>query len=100
MATPDGRLFIALGNGQIRVLEGDVLRPTPMIDLALTPMMEAVLALLIVLGMFVLFLRESYPTEVVAIGGAALMLVLGILPYPAALSVLSMLSERSMRNCR
>ena len=39
--------------------------------------------------MFVLFLRESYPTEVVAIGGAALMLVLGILPYEDGIRVLS-----------
>ena len=39
--------------------------------------------------MFVLFMREVFPTEVVAITGAALMMVLGILPYDAALSVLS-----------
>ncbi|WP_420821271.1 SLC13 family permease [Pseudooceanicola onchidii] len=39
--------------------------------------------------MFILFLRESYPTEVVAIGGVALLLVLGILPYDEALPVLA-----------
>ncbi|MGH1451986.1 MAG: SLC13 family permease [Paracoccaceae bacterium] len=39
--------------------------------------------------MFALFVKEYYPTEVVAIGGAALMLALGLLPYDAALSVLS-----------
>ncbi|MCA8880159.1 MAG: SLC13 family permease [Rhodobacteraceae bacterium] len=39
--------------------------------------------------MFVAFVRESFPTEVVAIGGVALMLVLGILPYDTGLAVLS-----------
>ena len=46
---------------------------------------QAVLALLTVAGMFVLFLREVYPTEVVAIGGVAMLLFLGVLPYEAAL---------------
>lgn len=55
----------------------------------LTDTGSAVLALLIVLAMFVLFLRETYPTEVVAITGVALMLVTGILPYENALPVLS-----------
>ena len=50
---------------------------------------RAVLALLVVLGMFALFVRESYPTEVVAIGGASVLLATGVLPYEAALSVLS-----------
>ncbi|WP_417733698.1 SLC13 family permease [Roseovarius sp.] len=39
--------------------------------------------------MFVLFVRETYPTEVVAIAGVALLLILGILPYQAALTVFS-----------
>ncbi|WP_434547457.1 SLC13 family permease [Pseudooceanicola nitratireducens] len=39
--------------------------------------------------MFVLFVREIYPTEVVAIGGVAILLFLGLLPYDDALSVLS-----------
>ncbi|WP_371054659.1 SLC13 family permease [Rhodosalinus sp. K401] len=39
--------------------------------------------------MFVLFVREVYPTEVVALGGAAFLLVTGILPYDAGLAVLS-----------
>ncbi|WP_366872456.1 SLC13 family permease [uncultured Roseobacter sp.] len=39
--------------------------------------------------MFVMFMRESYPTEVVAIAGAAVMLTLGVLPYDDALAVLS-----------
>ena len=46
-------------------------------------------ALGILAGMFVLFVRESYPVEVTAIGGAALMLVLGILPIKEGISVLS-----------
>ncbi|WP_407492123.1 SLC13 family permease [Pseudooceanicola sp. MF1-13] len=50
---------------------------------------EAILTLSVVGLMFVLFLREAYPTEVVAIGGVALLLVLGLLPYEAALPVLS-----------
>jgi di/tricarboxylate transporter len=53
----------------------------------LPPELAAPLALLIVSGMFVMFLRETYPVEVVALGGAALMLVLGILPAPAAMAV-------------
>ncbi len=57
--------------------------------LQLTEMGSAVLALVIVAGMFVMFLREVYPTEVVAIGGVALMLLTGILPYQSALAVLS-----------
>ena len=49
----------------------------------------AVMALGIVLAMFVFFLRETFPTEVVAIAGSALMLLTGILPYDTALKVLS-----------
>ena len=39
--------------------------------------------------MFLLFLRESFPTEVVAIFGVAVLLISGILPYDVALAVLS-----------
>ncbi|REC59004.1 SLC13 family permease [Rhodosalinus sediminis] len=39
--------------------------------------------------MFALFVREVYPTEVVAIGGVAVLLATGVLPYDAALDVLS-----------
>ncbi len=46
-------------------------------------------AIIIVLGMFALFLRETFPTEVVALGGAALMLLLGILDYGSAVQVMS-----------
>ncbi|KQI67424.1 dATP pyrophosphohydrolase [Loktanella sp. 3ANDIMAR09] len=43
-----------------------------------------------VLGvMFVLFLREIYPTEVVAMAGAGVLLFTGILPYEDAVAVLS-----------
>lgn len=49
----------------------------------------AVLTLLVVAIMFTLFVRETYPTEVVAIAGSALMLGLGVLPYDNALAVLS-----------
>ena len=60
-----------------------------MIPLGLTPDLEALLSLAVVLLMFVLFVRETYPTEVVALGGATLLLVLGLLPYQDALAVLS-----------
>ncbi|MEX0308854.1 MAG: SLC13 family permease [Tateyamaria sp.] len=50
---------------------------------------NAVLTLSVVGVMFILFLRESFPAEVVAIGGVALMLASGALPYDAALVVLS-----------
>ncbi|KAF0113221.1 MAG: divalent ion symporter [Rhodobacteraceae bacterium] len=46
-------------------------------------------ALTILVVMFVLFVLERTPVEVTAIGGATLMLVLGILPLKEATSVLS-----------
>jgi len=49
----------------------------------------AFVTLAIVLGMFVLFLRETYPTEVVALSGVACMLVAGVLPYDAGLEALA-----------
>lgn len=52
-------------------------------------MTQAILCLLVVLGMFVLFVKETYPAEVVAIAGAAIMLILGLLPYDLALDVLA-----------
>lgn len=39
--------------------------------------------------MFVLFLRETFPTEVVALAGAAALLATGVLPYDLARDVLS-----------
>ena len=41
----------------------------------------APLTLGVVAAMFALFLWERWPTEVVAIGGVALLLALGLLPY-------------------
>lgn len=49
---------------------------------------QAILCLIVVLGMFVMFIKEIYPAEVVAITGAAVMLLLGLLPYNQALAVL------------
>ena len=50
---------------------------------------QAIVALVIILGMFVAFMREVYPVEVTAIGGAVLMVVLGILPQDAAFKAFS-----------
>ena len=60
-----------------------------MFDLALAPTPAALLTLGVVAAMFATFLSETYPVEVVAIAGAAALLVLGLLPYRAALDVLS-----------
>ena len=49
----------------------------------------AIATLCVVAGMFVLFIRETFTPEVIAIAGAATMLVLGVLPYDSALAVLS-----------
>lgn len=57
--------------------------------LSLSPLMQAVMSLTIVGFMFVLFVRETFPTEVVAMAGVALLFVLGLLPYDAAVLVLS-----------
>ncbi|OCX66103.1 dATP pyrophosphohydrolase [Thioclava sp. SK-1] len=60
-----------------------------MIDLNLSPTTSAIAALLIVLWMFVMFLRERVPPEVVALSGAAIMLIFGFVPYDAASDALS-----------
>ena len=49
----------------------------------------AILALTVVVVMFLLFLRESFPAEVVALGGAATLLATGVLPYDEARMVLA-----------
>lgn len=54
-----------------------------------TPLASPLLTLGIVALMFVFFVRETFPTEVTALAGAALMLVVGVLPYENALTVLS-----------
>ena len=41
---------------------------------------HAILTLIVVGIMFVLFLRETYPTEVVAMAGVSLLLASGVLP--------------------
>ena len=56
---------------------------------AFSQMTQAVLCLGVVLGMFVFFVKETYPAEVVAVGGAVVMLLLGLLPYEQAVSVLA-----------
>lgn len=50
---------------------------------------SAILTLAIVGLMFVAFLREIYPTEVVALTGVSLMMITGVLPYESAIAVLS-----------
>lgn len=60
-----------------------------MIGLDLSQSTQAVVALLILVAMLVMFVRETYPVEVVAVGGATVMLVLGILPMKSVPEVLS-----------
>ena len=60
-----------------------------MLDLPLSETGEGLLALAILLIMFAMFLWERWPTEVVAIGGCATLLILGLLPYENAIDVLS-----------
>ena len=60
-----------------------------MFGLELDPAMQPFVALLILAGMFVMFIRETYPVEVVAMAGAAVMVVIGILPVKEATAVLS-----------
>lgn len=55
----------------------------------LTQTQSAVLTMLVVVGMFVMFLREAYPTEVVAMIGVTVLLVTGVLPYEAAVTALA-----------
>lgn len=51
--------------------------------------LPALTALAVVAVMFVLFFRETYPAEVVAIAGVSVLLISGVLPYDRALEVLS-----------
>lgn len=60
-----------------------------MIGFELSQGMQPVVALILLAVMFVMFVRETYPMEVVALSGAAAMVVLGILPISAASAVLS-----------
>ncbi|AXC51138.1 SLC13 family permease [Paracoccus suum] len=49
----------------------------------------AYLSLAIVAVMFIMFIREKQPPEVIAIGTAAVMMILGLVPYKEAVGVLS-----------
>jgi len=60
-----------------------------MFGLDLSETMQAWLAIAILFGMLALFIRETFPVEVTALAGAAVMLVTGILPQDDALAVLS-----------
>lgn len=60
-----------------------------MLALSLTQPQTAVLSLVIVAAMFVMFVWEIYPMEVVAMATAALFIFLGLLPLDAATKVLS-----------
>lgn len=55
----------------------------------LSQMAQACIALATVVVMFGFFCREVFPTEVVALGGVALLLATGVLPYEAGVAVLS-----------
>ncbi|MGP3697758.1 SLC13 family permease [Rhodobacter sp. NSM] len=60
-----------------------------MFGIELSDPMAAWAALAILAGMLVLFVRETYPVEVTALAGGALMLAIGILPQDDLLDVLS-----------
>ncbi len=60
-----------------------------MFGLSIPAEWQPFVAMTILVAMFVLFVLERTPVEVTAIGGAALMLILGILPVKEATSVLS-----------
>jgi di/tricarboxylate transporter len=60
-----------------------------MFGIALPAEVQPWVAMAILAAMFVLFVMERTPVEVTAIGGAAVMLVLGILPVKAATEVLA-----------
>ena len=55
----------------------------------LTQMQSAILTMAVVAGMFLMFLREVYPTEVVAMIGVSILLAAGVLPYEAAVTALA-----------
>lgn len=60
-----------------------------MFGIALSGTPAALVALGILAAMLVMFVRETYPVEVVALAGAALMIVFGLLPQADALKLLS-----------
>lgn len=58
-----------------------------MFGIDLSPDIQPWAAMAVTLGMFVAFLRERYPVEVVAIGGALVLLLLGLIPMDEAMDV-------------
>lgn len=56
---------------------------------AFTQTQQAIITLMTVAVMFGLFVKEVFPTEVVGIAGVSVLLILGVLPYEGALTVLS-----------
>ncbi|WP_439155683.1 SLC13 family permease [Yoonia sp.] len=56
---------------------------------ALSQTQSAFLTIAVIAAMFVMFLRETYPTEVVALIGVSTLLVTGVLPYTDAVAALS-----------
>ena len=60
-----------------------------MLGIELSQNAQAFVALAILAGMLVMFLRETFPTEVVAIGAAGLMLVIGLVPFKDVSGVLA-----------
>lgn len=58
-----------------------------MFGIDLSPGVQPWAAIAVTLVMFLAFLRERYPVEVVAIGGALALLILGLLPMDEAMDV-------------
>lgn len=56
---------------------------------SLSETQSAILTLAVVIGMFIMFLREVYPTEVVALIGVSVLLVSGVLSYDDAVMALA-----------
>ncbi len=51
--------------------------------------LPAIIVLCVLAGMFLLFVRETYPPDVTAIGGVALLMAMGVLPVSKALDVMA-----------
>jgi di/tricarboxylate transporter len=60
-----------------------------MFGLELSPDLQPWVALAVVVAMFTLFVRETFPVEVTAMGAAAVMLLTGLLPVGEATAVLN-----------
>ena len=64
--------------------------------LNLTQTQSAILTMAVVLGMFLMFLREVYPTEVVAMI-AAMFIIVGALVRTGALNAMTQIAERQAK---